>query len=80
MGDEVDTTEAAEGILAAIPSDAYPSLMRVAGEFAVKPYDDAAAFDFGLGLILDGLDELLPARSAPSNRAGGPKAKGAADP
>jgi hypothetical protein len=28
-------------------------------EYAVKPYDDAAAFDFGLDLILDSLERLL---------------------
>jgi AcrR family transcriptional regulator len=59
LGDGVDSTEVAEEVLAAIPPDAYPSLMRVAGEFAVKPYDEAAVFAFGLGLILDGLEDLL---------------------
>ena len=59
LGDEVDTTETAQEVLAAIPQGAYPSLARVAMEYAAKPYDDAAAFDFGLGLILDGLQRLL---------------------
>lgn len=59
LGDDVDTTEVAEEVLAAIPPDAYPSLMRVAGEFAIKPYDEAAVFNLGLGLILDGLEHLL---------------------
>jgi len=59
LGDDVDTTEVAEEVLAAIPPDAYPSLMQVAGEFAIKPYDEAAVFNFGLGLILDGLEDLL---------------------
>ena len=45
--------------LAAIPQGAFPSLARVAMEYAVKPYDDAAAFDFGLDLILDGRQRLL---------------------
>jgi len=45
--------------LAVIPQGAFPSLARVAMEYAVKPYDDAAAFDFGLDLILDGLQRLL---------------------
>ena len=35
------------------------SLARVAMEYAAKPYDDAAAFEFGLDLILDGLQSLL---------------------
>lgn len=59
LGDEVDTTEAAQEVLAAIPLGAYPSLACVAEEYAVKPYDDAVAFEFGLGLILDGLDRML---------------------
>lgn len=61
LTDDTDNTEAAKDLLMAIPPDAYPSLIRVAGEFAVKPYDDAAVFDFGLGLILDGLEDLLGA-------------------
>ena len=59
LGDDVPTTEAAQEVLEAIPQGAYPSLARVATEYAAKPYDDAAAFDFGLGLILEGLQRLL---------------------
>ena len=58
-GSDMDSTEVAEEVLAAIPPDALPSLMRVAGEFATAPYDEAAVFDLGLGLILDGLQRLL---------------------
>jgi AcrR family transcriptional regulator len=57
--DDEDSTEVAQEVLAAIPQGAYPSLARVAMEYAAKPYDDAAAFDFGLDLILDGLQLLL---------------------
>jgi len=59
LGDDVDTTEEAQEVLAAVPHDAYPSLACVVMEYAVKPYDDAAAFDFGLDLILDSLERLL---------------------
>jgi len=59
LGDDVDTTRTARQVVDAIPPDAFPALMRVAGEYATKPYDEAAVFDFGLGLILDGLDGLL---------------------
>lgn len=59
LGDDVDTTETAKGVVDAIPTDEFPALMRVAGEYANKPYDEAAVFDFGLGLILDGLEDLL---------------------
>ena len=44
--------------MAASP-ETYPALERVAGEFATRPYDVAASFEFGLGLILDGLERLL---------------------
>ena len=57
--DDEDTTEVAQEVLAAIPEGAYPSLARVAMEYASVPYDDAVAFDFGLDLILDGLARLL---------------------
>ena len=59
LGDDEDTTEAAEDVLAAIPPDIFPSLMRVASEFAAAPYDDAATFNLGLRLILDGLEKVL---------------------
>jgi len=58
MGDEAAGVEAAHEVLDLIPQDAYPSLARVAMGYAAKPYDDAAAFEFGLGLILDGLQRL----------------------
>lgn len=57
--DEVDSTEVAQEVLAAIPQGAYPSLAAVAMEYADKPYDEDAAFEFGLNLILDGLERLL---------------------
>ena len=52
-------TDAAEEVLAAIPEGAYPNALRVAKEFATSPFDQDVAFDFGLGLILDGLERLL---------------------
>ena len=39
--------------------EAFPSLMLVAGAYLAEPFDDDAAFAFGLGLILDGLERLL---------------------
>lgn len=56
---DVDTTETARDILSAAAPDVYPSLVRVATEYASRPYDDEAAFAFGLDLILDGLERLL---------------------
>ena len=57
-GDE-EASDVAQEVLSAIPQGAYPSLARVAAEYATNPYDDDAAFDFGLGLILDGVERLL---------------------
>jgi AcrR family transcriptional regulator len=56
---EADTTAAARSVQLAAPPEAYPALERVAGEFATRPYDVAAMFEFGLDLILDGLERLL---------------------
>ncbi len=57
--DDEETSDVAQEVLAAIPQGAYPSLARVAMEYATNPYDDDAAFEFGLGLILDGVERLL---------------------
>lgn len=57
--DDEDSTEVAQEVLSAIPEGAYPSLTRVARQYASEPYDDAAAFDFGLNLILHSLERLL---------------------
>lgn len=54
-----DGTDAAREVLAAIPEGAHPNAVRVAMEYAAKPFDQDAAFAFGLGLILDGLERLL---------------------
>lgn len=59
LGDDLDATEAAQEVLAALPPGEYASLARVATEYAGTSYDDNAAFDFGLGLILDGLERML---------------------
>jgi AcrR family transcriptional regulator len=56
---EQERVEAAQEIVDAIPDGAYPNAMLVASEFAVTPFDVEAAFEFGLGLILDGLERLL---------------------
>lgn len=57
--DDEDSVEVAEEVMAAIPEGALQSLLVVATEYAKEPYDDAAAFEFGLALILDGLQRLL---------------------
>lgn len=59
MDEGVTGADAAEQVLAAIPEGAYPNAVRVAMAFATTPFDQDAAFDLGLGLILDGLERLL---------------------
>jgi AcrR family transcriptional regulator len=52
--------ETAEGFLHAIPADEYPHLREMIVEHAMKSgYDDRADLEFGLDLILDGLQRLL---------------------
>jgi len=64
-----DTTAAARSVQMAASPEAYPSLERVAGEFATRPYDVAASFEFGLGLILDGLERLMASGGSADSRA-----------
>ena len=50
----------AEGFLRAIPADEYPYLREMVVDYAMETsYDDSADFEFGLDLILDGLQTLL---------------------
>jgi AcrR family transcriptional regulator len=62
MADSSDLTpeEIAEGFLRAIPAEEYPYLREMVVDHAmVAGYDEAADFEFGLDLILDGLESLL---------------------
>ncbi len=43
------------------PADAYPYLIEVAEQFAVHGYDYTQEFEFGLDLILDGIQRLTVA-------------------
>jgi hypothetical protein len=49
----------AEAFLRAIPADEYPCLRELIVEQATKGYDDSVDFEFGLDLVLDGLQRLL---------------------
>ncbi len=60
MGEDLDTTEAAREVVEAIPAGELDALARVAEAFAGEPFDEHAAFEFGLDLLLDGLERLLP--------------------
>lgn len=55
----VDTFDVAEELLAELTPDSYPSLVRIAVDFATDPHDEEVLFMFGLDLILDGLQRTL---------------------
>ncbi len=51
--------EVAEAILAQFPAEEYPHLVEFATEHVLQPgYDYGQEFEFGLDLILDGLDRM----------------------
>jgi AcrR family transcriptional regulator len=55
-----ELTEVTGGILASFPAAEYPHLAEMAVELVLQPgYDWAEEFEFGLDLILDGLERLL---------------------
>jgi hypothetical protein len=50
----------ADTILGQLPADELPYFTEIAVEHALKPgYDFGNEFEFGLDLILDGLDRAL---------------------
>lgn len=51
--------EMAEVFLASIPAEKYPYLHRMASHAMESGYDAGSDFDFGLELILDGLERIL---------------------
>ncbi len=52
--------EIAELFLKAIPADEYPFLREMVVDYAMTAgYDESADFEFGLNIILDGLERLL---------------------
>jgi AcrR family transcriptional regulator len=62
MSSDGDTTpeEMAEAFLQAVPADEYPYLTELITDHAMQVgYDESADFQFGLGLILEGLQRLL---------------------
>jgi len=57
--DGASTEEMAEAILAHIPAEEYPYLHRMASHAMEVGYDAEADFEFGLEIILDGLERIL---------------------
>ena len=51
---------AREGLSAAVPAKEYPCLAQLTSEHVLQPgYDYGEEYEFGLDLILHGLEELL---------------------
>ena len=52
-----ETTELTQEIMAGFPADAYPHLTELAVQHVLRPgCDDGDEFEFGLDLVLDGLE------------------------
>jgi AcrR family transcriptional regulator len=56
-----DSTDTAQEVADAIPPGDFPALAQVAAAYAQEPFDEDAGFAFGLDLLLDGIERLLPA-------------------
>jgi AcrR family transcriptional regulator len=57
---DVNPEDIAEAFLQGIPAEEYPHLREMVVEYAMKTgYDESSDFQFGLDLILDGLQRLL---------------------
>ncbi len=55
------TAELAQSIMASFPAGEYPHLVELTVEHVLQPgYDYGEEFEFGLDLILDGLERALP--------------------
>ena len=61
LGDtEEETAEVATMMMAQVPADQYPHLTEFTVEHVLRPgYDYGSEFEFGLDLILDGLERSL---------------------
>ena len=60
LGTEAETAAMARMMLARFPVDDYPHLAELTIEHILRPgYDYAAEFEYGLDLILDGLERAL---------------------
>lgn len=64
-----ELADLAEAILDPLPADSYPHLMELAAEHALKPgHDFRDEFEYGLDLILDGLEAASETGSGPPSR------------
>ncbi len=67
-----ETASLAQDILAGVPADAYPHLAELTTEHVLRPgYDYGNEFEFGLDLILDGLERASDEDAGRPTPAGG---------
>jgi len=77
FGTPEETAEVAQTIMAEFAAGTYPHLTEIAVEHVLQPgYDYGNEYQFGLELILDGLDRALGA--APNGNSGAESVKGSA--
>ncbi len=70
-GGGASVEETAESFMRAIPADEFPYLTEMVVDYALKgDHDDSADFDFGLDLILDGLQRILCATNSGRSSGG----------
>jgi hypothetical protein len=68
LGSESQAVEVADSIWRQFPTDAYPHLTELTVQHVLQPgYDYADEFEFGLDLILDGLDRVRHTVSSPES-------------
>lgn len=66
--DSGNVAERVESFVEQFDPAAYPHLTEMTVEVVMKPgYDFGDEFTFGLGLVLDGLERLLPGKGRPRN-------------
>jgi AcrR family transcriptional regulator len=77
FGTPEETAEVAQTIMAEFAAGTYPHLTEIAVEHVLQPgYDYGNEYQFGLELILDGLDRALGA--SPARNSGAESVKGSA--
>jgi len=69
FADAEGLAEMGEQLLAQVPADEYPSLVRVSAELLASGFDYGAEFEPGLDLILDGIDRTRGRRARDTRRA-----------
>lgn len=64
-----ELAEMGDVLLAQVPADTYSTFVSVARELLASGFDYAAEFDFGLDLILDGIERMQAASAGASASA-----------